>query len=372
MKYGYVGRSNLIASKVCLGTMHFGAATPKQEAFRILDLALDSGINIIDTANVYNRGKTEEIIGEWLSQDKTRRDKVIIATKFYGHLEPGLPAEELGVSMLKARRHLEGSLRRLQTDYIDIYQSHHIDKHVTDAEFWDMMQLMINQGKVLYAGACNSAGWSLAKQQMAAKARNIFGFITEQSSYSLLNRFIELEVVPAAREFGIGILSYMPLAGGILTGKKQAVKGSRTEFVTREFEYDMEESEQLPAYSALCRQLGEKEHVVAAAWTIHNPVVACTIVGPRTTSHLSDVERIADLKLPSDFLAELDRLFTYQNGRPLRPGTEAPFAYAGLAAKERHFIDYYEPRKEYRALAGNYEPYYRESVKPYPGGKGEC
>lgn len=358
MKYGYIGRSNLIASKVCLGTMHFGDKTDKQEAFRILDYALDLGINMIDTANVYNDGRAESIIGEWIAQDPSRRDKIIIATKFYGHLNPGEPAEEKGVSMLKSRRSLEGSLRRLHTDYIDIYQTHHFDKHITVEEFWQMMQLNITQGKVLYAGACNSTGWSLAMQQMAAQHQNIFGLISEQTNYSLLNRFVELEVLPAARHFGIGVLSFMSLAGGILSGKKSAAAGSRTEFVTKEYNYNMENNDQLAKFSKLCADLGEKENVVASAWTLHNPAVSSTILGARVTSHLDDVPRIVELKLPRDFLEELDKIFTYSNGRPLRPNTEAPFAYAGLDSTEEHYIEYYQPRKEYRSLAGAYEEIY--------------
>lgn len=341
MKYGYIGRSNLIASKVGLGTMHFGAQTQKEEAFRIMDQAMDLGINVFDTADVYNDGRAEEIIGEWLTQRKGAREKVIIATKFYGHLNPGLPNEEVGVSMHKSRIHLEGSLKRLQTDYIDIYQAHHFDKHITDDEFWQMMQLNIESGKALYAGACNSTGWSIAKQQMAARHRNIFGLISEQSNYSLLNRFVELEVLPAARAFGIGVFAFMSLAGGILTCKPMSAAGARTKFVIEEYEYNPENSAQLQAFSKLCAQLGEKESVVASAWTIHNPIVSTTLLGARVARHLDDVEKIVELKLPADFLNELDKIFTYSNGRPLRANTEAPFAYSGLGAKEKYFVEFY-------------------------------
>lgn len=351
MKYGYVGRSNMIASKICLGTMHFGDRTPKEEAFAILDRAFDLGINFLDTANVYNDGRSEEIIGEWLAQCPARRDKLIIATKFYGHLEPGEPNEEVGVSLYKCRRSLEGSLRRMRTDHIDIYQSHHIDKRITPEEYWEMMHMNIMNGKILYAGGCNSTGWSLAEQQMAARHLGYFGLVSEQSNYSLLNRFIELEVIPAAQRYGIGILAFMTLAGGILTGKKSAAPGSRTEFVTKEYEYDMSENGQLAAFSKLCAELGEKENVVASAWTLHNPAVAAAIVGARTVRHLDDVQRIVELKLPQDFLDELDKLFTYSNGRPLRPATDAPFAYSGLGSKEDHFIEYYRNDKKYEHQA---------------------
>lgn len=341
MKYGYVGRSNMIVSKICLGGMHFGDKTSKEETFAILDRAFDLGINFIDTADVYNEGRSESYIGEWLAQDKSRRDKMVIATKFYGHLQPGEPNEEVGVSLYKCRRSLEGSLRRLQTDHVDIYQSHHIDKRITDEEYWEMMHRNIMCGKVLYAGGCNSTGWSLAEQQMAAKHLGYFGLASEQSNYSLLNRFVELEVIPAAQRFGIGVLAFMTLAGGILSGKKKAAPGSRTEFVTREYDYDMENNAQLEAFSRLCAELGEKENVVASAWVLHNPAVTSAIVGARTVAHLDDVERIVELKLPQDFLDELDKIFTYSNGRPLRPNTDAPFAYSGLGSHEDHFIQYY-------------------------------
>ncbi len=341
MQYGYVGRSNMIVSKICLGSMHFGDQTSKEDSFAILDRAFDLGINFIDTANVYNEGRSEEYIGEWMSRTKGRRDKMVIATKFYGHLEPGEPNEEVGISMYKCRRSLEASLRRLQTDRIDIYQSHHIDKRLTSDEYWEMMRVNILQGKILYAGGCNSTGWSLAEQQMAARHRGYFGLVSEQSNYSLLNRFVELEVLPAALRYGIGVLAFMTLAGGILTGKKPIISGSRTEFVTREYEYDPVGSKQLEDFSRLCAELGEKENVVASSWVLHNPAVTSAILGARTVAHLDDVERMVELRLPQDFLDELNQLFTYSNGRPLRPNTDSPFAYSGLGSKENHFIDYY-------------------------------
>lgn len=342
MKYGYVGRSNLITSKICLGTMHFGAATDEKEAFAIMDRAMELGINFFDTANVYNGGKTEEIIGKWLAQGGGRRENLVLATKCYGAMDrTGKPNEEPGVSVIKIRKHLEDSLRRLQTDYVDLYQVHHIDTHVSLDEFWQTMQGTINSGKALYLGSSNFPGWGLGKYQTDAKHRGLVGFIAEQSPYSLICRFIELEVAPAAKDLGIGILAYMPLAGGILSGKKQAAEGSRTSFVTKEYEYSLEMNQSLETFSKMCAELGEKEHVVATAWTLHNPVVASTLVGARTLKHLDDVERIVNLRLPQDFLDKLDEIFTYSNGRPLRPTAPAPNAYAGITAKETRFIEYY-------------------------------
>src|SRR5579862_4327107 len=227
MQYTNLGRSNMTVSKICLGTMHFGNYTTEKESFEIMDKALEMGINFFDTANRYGGksgvGATEEIIGRWFKQGGGRRDKVVLATKVYGPMgEPGVPNEEAGISSYKVRKHAADSLRRLQTDHIDLYQIHHIDRRISLEEFWTTFNRLIDCGDVLYMGTSNFPGWGLAKYQMDAWHRGIVGFISEQPQYNLLNRYPELEVIPAAREFGIGIIPYMPLAGGLLTGKKHA------------------------------------------------------------------------------------------------------------------------------------------------------
>ena len=237
MEYAYLGRSNVQVSKVCLGTMHFGRRCDEKESFAIMDRALDMGINFWDTANVYGdpSGRSEEIIGRWFAQGGSRRDQVVLATKVYGGMNKPGPNEERGISDYKIRMHVAESLRRLQTDRIDLYQVHHIDRHISPEEFWGAFERLQLKGDILYVGTSNFPGWGLAKYQAAAWQRGNVGIVSEQSMYSLLCRYPELEVLPAAKEFGIGVIPYMPLAGGLLTGKTQSVEGSRTAQVEGEY-----------------------------------------------------------------------------------------------------------------------------------------
>jgi aryl-alcohol dehydrogenase-like predicted oxidoreductase len=333
MKYTRLGRSNLAVSKVCLGTMHFGGVAPQEECFKIMDRALEMGIQFFDTANVYggrdNHGKSEEIIGNWFSQRPGAREQVVLATKVYGNMiDADLPNEERGISAYKIRQHAAASLRRLQTDHIDLYQVHHIDRTISPQEFWGAFEKLMADGDVLYAGTSNFPGWGLAKFQLHAWQRGQTGIISEQTMYNLLCRIPELEVLPAAREFGIGLIPYMPLAGGLLTGKLKAADGTRTRQVEQEYGISLgEQNQQLIDYSAICRELGEKEQVVAIAWCLANPVVASPIVGIRTVAQLDGLERAAELVLPEDVLARLNELFNVNRGRLLRAGP-APEAYA--------------------------------------------
>lgn len=334
MKYTKLGKSGMTVSKVCLGTMHFGGPTSEEEAFKIMDKALEMGINFFDTANVYGgdggRGKSEEIIGKWFQSRSGSRDQVVLATKVYNPMiNGGIPNEDQGISTYKVRKHVNDSLRRLQTDHIDLYQVHHIDRRITPEEFWGTFEQVIHEGKVLYMGSSNYPGWGLAKFQMQALQRGSMGFISEQTMYSLLCRAPELEVLPAAEDFGIGVIPYMPLAGGLLTGKKQSVKASRTASVEGEYGiYLSEENEQMKAFSELCQALGVKESVVAIAWTLAQQAVASPIVGVRTVAHLDGLDQAAELQLDDATLAKLNEIFDINRGRPLRSGKPAPEAYA--------------------------------------------
>lgn len=332
MKYTKLGKSNLDVSRVCIGTMHFGPRTTEQEAFRIMDKALDMGINFFDTANVYGgaeKGRSEQIIGHWFQQNPANRDRVVLATKVYGNMkDPSIPNEGAGISAYKVRKHVEGSLKRLQTDHIDLYQVHHIDRRITPEEFWGTFDRLIDDGKVLYMGSSNYPGWGLAKFQMQALQRGSMGFVSEQTMFSLLCRYPELEVFPAAQDFGIGVIPYMPLAGGLLTGKMKAKAGSRTSDVEREYGITLGESnQQMAAFSELCQEIGEKEHVVAIAWTLTRPAVASPIVGVRTVEHLDGLDRAVELEFDAETLDKLDEIFSPNKGRPLRVG-QAPEAYA--------------------------------------------
>jgi aryl-alcohol dehydrogenase-like predicted oxidoreductase len=333
MEYNRLGRSNLMVSKVCLGTMHFSSYASEDESFRILDRALELGINFWDTANVYggrdNRGRSEEIIGNWFAARADGRDQVVLATKVYNPMvEDPLPNEGRGISAYKVRKHAADSLRRLRTDHIDLYQVHHFDRNVAAEEFWGTFERLVSDGDVLYMGSSNFPGWGLAKFQMQAWHRNFMGLVSEQTQYNLLNRIPELEVLPAARDFGIGVLAYMPLAGGLLTGKTRANEGSRSRQVEGEYGINLgHDNAQLASFSALCREIGEKEHIVATAWTLNHPAVSSAIVGVRTVEQLDGIERAAELALSPETVGRLEEIFNINRGRPLGPGA-APEAYS--------------------------------------------
>ncbi|MBA3867620.1 MAG: aldo/keto reductase [Anaerolineae bacterium] len=334
MQYTKLGRSNLTVSKICLGTMHFGTLASDDESYRIMDKAQEMGINFFDTANVYGRdvycGRTEELIGNWFQKSAGRRDQTVLATKVYGNMVPAPqpPNEEAGLSAYKVRKHAADSLKRLQTDHIDLYQVHHIDSRISLEEFWTTFDRLINNGDVLYMGTSNYSGWGLAKYQMYALQHGMVGFVSEQSQYNLLSRYPELEVFPAAKDFGISIIPYMPLGGGILTGRKKADAGPRTSQVEKEYDLNMDTNQQLADFSALCQEIGEKEAVVAIAWVLANPAVASAIVGPRTVGHLDGLDRAAELQLDPVHIARLNDIFNINTGRQLKPNVPAPQAFA--------------------------------------------
>jgi aryl-alcohol dehydrogenase-like predicted oxidoreductase len=326
MKYGELGRSGMNVSKICLGAMHFGPKATEEESHAILDKALSMGITFIDTANVYGgetaRGRSEEIVGTWFAARPGVRDEVVLATKVYGAMGDLGPANNSrGFSAYKVRKHLADSLRRLQTDRIDVYQVHHIDELVSAEEFWGTYERIVADGDVLYAGASNHSGWGLAKRQMQAWHRGFVGFVSEQTQYNLLSRVPEMEVLPAAQDFGIGVIVYMPLAGGLLTGKTESLDGSRTRQVEREYGIRIgPENRQFQDFSQLCRELGEPEHVVATAWVLQHPAVASAIVGVRTVDQLAGLDRAAELELDDAALQRLNEIFDINNGRRIGQG----------------------------------------------------
>jgi len=325
MQYTYLGRSGLKVSRLCLGTMNFGPETSEAEAFQIMDAALDAGINFFDTANVYggkdHRGRTEEIIGRWFAQGGGRRERVVLATKVYGTMDDPHdgPNTAGGLSAYKIRRHLEGSLRRLQTDHIELYQMHHVDRNVSWDELWEAFQVQVYQGKISYVGASNFAGWHLVKAQAAAKQRNFLGLISEQHKYSLLCRLPELEVLPAAQDLGIGVIAWSPLDGGLLGGN--ALKPGAGARSSRNAERVEKHRPQLEAFSALCRDLGESEANVALAWTLKHPAMTGPIIGPRTLQQLQETLRAVEIDLDAAAMARLQEIFP-------GPGRPAPEAYA--------------------------------------------
>ncbi len=322
MDYTNLGRSGLSVSRLCLGTMNFGPHTGEAESFAIMDRALELGINFFDTANVYGwrlgKGVTESILGRWLAQGGARRDSVVLATKVYGRM--GKRPNEGRLSAYHIRRACEDSLRRLQTDHIDLYQMHHIDRKTPWDEIWQAMESLVGQGKVLYVGSSNFAGWHIAQAQASASTRHFLGLVSEQSLYNLNARAIELEVIPACRAFGLALIPWSPLAGGLLGGALGKVKAGRraSDEIRKEI---TQHQPQLEAYEKLCRKLGEGPGDVALAWLLHNPAVTSPIIGPRTMQQLEGSLRALKLKLSKTDLAKLDEIW---------PGTggEAPEAYA--------------------------------------------
>jgi aryl-alcohol dehydrogenase-like predicted oxidoreductase len=324
-----LGKHGVLVSNLCLGTMNFGWHTSEQESFQIMDKALELGINFFDTADVYGRGgqqgDTEIILGNWFAQGEGRRDAVVLATKVYNPVtrkenraEPN--TDNRNLSAMKIKKHCEGSLERLQTDWIDIYQMHHIDRECPWDETWQAFDSLIKQGKVVYVGSSNFAGWDIATACQEAAHRGMTGLVSEQSIYHLDNRMVELEVIPACNHYGLGLIPWSPLAGGLLGGALGKIEGGRR--MNDEFMKRVEEKRgQLEQYEKLCKDLGEEPATVALAWLLHNPIVTAPIIGPRTVEQLESAVRATELTLDETTLKKLDEIFP-------GPGGEAPKAYA--------------------------------------------
>src|SRR5262245_16937943 len=322
MQYVHLGRSGVKVSRFCLGTMNFGPQTNETESFAIMDRALEVGINFFDTANVYGwkvgEGWTEQIVGRWLKQGGVRREKVVLATKVFGRM--GDWPNQSRLSALHIKRACEESLQRLQTDCIDLYQMHHVDRETPWEEIWQAMEQLVQEGKILYVGSSNFAGWHLAQAQELARSRHFLGLVSEQSLYNLNERTIELEVIPACEAYGIGLIPWSPLARGLLAGALQPVKIGRRADKDLQKEIKKHHS-RLEAYEALCGQLGEQPADVALSWLLHQKTVTAPIIGPRTMEQLNGTIRVLSLTLSQGTLKRLDEIFP-------GPGGPAPEAYA--------------------------------------------
>lgn len=311
MKYKNLGRSGLSVSRLCLGTMNFGPETSEADSHSIMDSALSNGINFFDTANRYggpdNWGATEEIIGRWFAKGGGRREKVVLATKLFGEMDPW--PNNQGVSALHIRRAVDASLKRLKTDYIDLYQMHHIDRNVPWQEVWQAMELLVAQGKILYVGSSNFGGWHLAQAQAAAAPRNFMGLVSEQSIYNLLKRDIEREIIPAALHYGIGILPWSPLHGGLLGGVIAKENTGKRRLEGRSKEALEKHRPRIEAYEVFCASIGHEPADVALAWLLAQPAVSATIIGPRTQAQLDSSLRSLDVVLTEENLADLFEIF---------------------------------------------------------------
>jgi aryl-alcohol dehydrogenase-like predicted oxidoreductase len=318
-----LGRTGLTVSRLCLGTMNFGLLASPTDSHAIMDRAHELGINFFDTANRYGGiasppgqlspsqeahvGWTEEIIGDWFDTGGGRRDRTVLATKVYGAMSDWPNDGKL--SALSIRRACDASLRRLRTDYIDLYQMHHIDRDTPWDEIWQAMEVLVTQGKILYVGSSNFAGWHIAQANDAAAARSFLGLVSEQSIYNLLVRDVELEVLPAAAEYGVGIIPYSPLQGGLLGGVlKNESEGRRRQSGRARASLEANR-DKIQSYEDLCDELGESPANVALAWLLHQETVTAPIIGPRTIEQLDRPQQAVTISLSDETLKQLDAIF---------------------------------------------------------------
>ena len=322
MDYKNLGRTGLKVSRLCLGTMNFGPQTSEADSYAIMDHALETGINFFDTANVYGwklgEGITEQIVGRWLAQGGGRREQIVLATKVFGRMGDGV--NERRLSAYHIRQACEESLRRLHTDHIDLYQMHHIDRETPWEEIWQAMEILVRDGKVLYVGSSNFAGWHISQAQAEAKVRGFMGLVSEQSLYNLKDRMIELEVIPACQSYGLGLIPWSPLGGGLLGGVLQKPDQGRRK--SENVQKDIQKfRKQLKAYEAFCQEMGEHPADVALAWLLHQPAVTAPIVGPRTMEQLDGNLHALQIVLSMNALDQLNQIWP-------GPGGTAPEAYA--------------------------------------------
>ena len=323
MRYRRLGRTALRVSELCLGTMNFGPQTSEEDSRLIMDRALELGINFFDTANRYGgdkgAGATEEIVGRWFALGGGRREKVVLATKVFGPMSEWPNDGRLSAHHIRAA--CDASLKRMQTDHIDLYQMHHIDRTAPWDEVWQAMETLVHQGKITYVGSSNFAGWHITQANEAAKQRGFLGLVSEQSHYNLAVRTVELEVMPACRHYGVGVIPWSPLSGGILGGVL-----SNTDTARRQSPQAVKRIErmrpQLEKWEALCAEMGEDPAAVALAWLLQQDGVTCPIIGPRTMEQFDGASlRALELTLDDETQKRIDAIFP-------GPGGTAPEAYS--------------------------------------------
>lgn len=316
MKYRPLGRSALKVSELCLGTMNFGPQTSEAESFGILNEAVGAGVNFIDTANQYGGrlgvGTTETLLGRWLAEDRGRRDRIVLATKVHEPMSDDV--NDRGLSARHIQMACDASLKRLNVDHIDLYQMHHIDRAAPIEEIWQAMDRLIAQGKITYVGSSNFPGWKIAQANEKAIAGRKLGLVSEQSLYNLIERRAELEVLPACREYGLGVITWSPLAGGLLAGPSPDHEGRRqSDSMTKAA---ASRADHLSRFSALCTDFGESPGAVALAWLLHQAGVAATIIGPRNKAQLTSVLHAPDIRLSAEILTALDAIFPASGPAP--------------------------------------------------------
>jgi aryl-alcohol dehydrogenase-like predicted oxidoreductase len=291
--------------------MNFGPETTEDDSHAIMDRAHELGINFFDTANVYGwkkgEGLTEQIVGRWFAKGDGRRERTVIATKLYGSMSDW--PNDTFLSARNIRHACEGSLRRLQTDHIDLYQMHHVDRDTPFDEIWEAMDVLKQQGKVIYVGSSNFAGWHIAKAQEAAHRRHATGLVSEQSIYNLAKREVELEVLPACEDYGLGVIPWSPLHGGMLAGVIRKEQEGKRRLSGRSQDTLEKLRSQVEEYEKFCADVGEEPANVGLSWLLHQPVVTAPIIGPRTMQQLDGALRALEIRLDDEQLARLDEIW---------------------------------------------------------------
>ena len=317
MKYTQLGRTGLKVSRLVLGTMNFGPQTDEPTATASSTPRSARALNFVDTANVYgwgeNKGRTEEILGTWFAQGGGRRDRTVLATKVYANMAAGdnpWPNHDR-LSALNIRRAVEASLTRLRTDHIDLYQFHHIDRLTPFEEIWQAVDVLVQQGKILYAGSSNFPGYKIAQANETAARRGAVGLVSEQCLYNLAERRAEMEVIPAAQEYGLGVIPWSPLNGGLLGGviRKENKEGRRASGRSADALKNSAVRAQVQAYEDLLDKHGLEPGETALAWLLTRPGVTGPIVGPRTAEQLESALRALELELGEELLTALDEIF---------------------------------------------------------------
>lgn len=316
MEYRKLGRSGLKVSELCLGTMQFGWSADEALSIQILNAATESGLNFIDTADVYSRwapgnpgGVAEAIIGKWLKQSAIPRDQLVIATKVRGKMGDG-PNDE-GLNRSHILQAVEASLQRLGIDYIDLYQCHSYDPNTPIEETLRALDDLVHQGKVRYIGCSNYPAWRLTEAIWTAEYYRLASFSSLQPHYNLVRRDeFERELADVCRTYGIGVIPYSPLAGGFLTGKyrkDEAVPGSVRQGGVQSRYYNEQSWATLEAVDKLAKELGKSTSQIALAWQLSDAIITSPIIGPRTLEQLEDNLGAVGLRLEPEQKAKLDQ-----------------------------------------------------------------
>jgi aryl-alcohol dehydrogenase-like predicted oxidoreductase len=333
MEYTTLGNTGLLVSKLCFGTMTFGdgrgmfkaiGAQGQAEADALVKTSMDAGINFFDTADVYTEGESEKILGQSLKNLKIARKDVVIATKVYGRV--GMGRNDVGASRGHILDGVEASLRRLQTDHIDLYQIHANDSVTPVEETLRALDTLVQQGKVRYIGCSNWQAWKIAKALGISELKNLARFDTIQAYYSIAGRDLEREIVPLMESEKVGLLVWSPLAGGLLSGKFSRTNQKPADSRRTEFDFPIVDKERtwkiLDAIAPIAQAHACSAARVSLAWLLAKPVVTSIIIGAKRLDQLADNLAAVDLKLTPDEIKQLDEVSALP---PEYPGWMLPF-----------------------------------------------